>query len=249
MNPSLEIGNTIITQDNIFSVLTEKQMIAPLAKEIILDRAIEGIECTQEEKEKMEMQFFQQMQMNPKDEDKLKIWLEKNYLTKQQLEKRILRPLKIDKYKEQNWGDQLQSYYLKRKSQLDRVVYSLIRTQNPGEAQELYFRIIEGEKEFAELARQHSKGVEAESGGLIGPVELNVPHPQIAQKLMTSEPGQVLPPIRIAEWIVILRLEKYIPAQLDQNLRRRLLDELFNTWLNETLQKEVKFNFEIPSLI
>jgi parvulin-like peptidyl-prolyl isomerase len=61
---------------------------------------------------------------------------------------------------------------------------------------------------------------------------------------MTSQPGQVLPPVRIGEWIVILRLEKYLAAQLDQNMKRRLLDELFNTWLNENIQKGVKFNIQ-----
>jgi len=72
-------------------------------------------------------------------------------------------------------------------------------------------------------------------------VELSVPHPQIAQKLMTSQPGEVLPPMRIGEWNVILRLEKYLAAPLDENMKRRLLDELFNNWLNEQLQKQVKF--------
>lgn len=249
MNPSLEVGNIVITPENIFSCLAEKQMIAPLAKDIILDSAIEPIECTPEETAMAQQQFFQQMQLNPNDTEKFKIWLEKNYLTREQLQKRILRGIKLEKYKEKTWGTELQNYYLKRKTQLDKVVYSLIRTRNAGEAQELYFRACEGEKEFAELARQHSQGAEAETGGLIGPVELNVPHPEIAQRLMASQPGQVLPPCRIGEWVVILRLEKYIAAQLDQNMRRRLLDELFGTWLNETIQTQVKFNFELPEVL
>lgn len=245
MNPSLEVGSVVITPENIFSFLAEKQMIAPLAKEIILDGAIEGIECTPEETAMAEQQFFMQMQLNPQEPEKLQLWLEKNYLTREQLQNRILRGIKLEKYKEKTWGTELQNYYLKRKQQLDKVVYSLIRTRNAGEAQELYFRACEGEKEFAELARQHSQGAEAETGGLIGPVELTVPHPEIARRLMTSQPGQILPPCRIGEWIVILRLEKYMTAQLDQNMRRRLLDELFNTWLNETIQTKVKFNFEM----
>ncbi|BAQ66890.1 peptidylprolyl isomerase [Geminocystis sp. NIES-3709] len=243
MNPSLEVGNVIITPENIFPLLAEKQMIAALAREIVLDDAIADIECTIEETAMAEQQFFMQMQLNPNDKEKLQTWLQKNYLTREQLQNRILRGMKIEKYKEKTWATELQPYYLKRKRQLDKVIYSLIRTKNPGQAQELYFRVIEGEKEFSELATQHSQGAEAETGGLIGPVELNVPHPEIAQRLMTSQPGQILPPCRIGDWIVILRLEKYIPAQLDQNMRRRLLDELFNTWLTETIQKQVKFNF------
>jgi parvulin-like peptidyl-prolyl isomerase len=241
MSPSLQVGDIVITPENIFPLLAEKQMIAPLAREIILDQAIAEIECTPEETAMAEQQFFMQMQLNANDNEQLQTWLDRNYLTREQLQERILRGIRLEKYKQQTWGNDLESYYLKRKRQLDKIIYSLIRTKNPGQAQELYFRISEGEKEFTDLARQHSQGAEAETGGLIGPVELTVPHPEIAQKLMTSQPGQVLPPTRIGEWIVILRLEKYLAAQLDDNMKRRLLDELFNTWLNENIQKEVKF--------
>jgi hypothetical protein len=34
---------------------------------------------------------------------------------------------------------------------------------------------------------------------------------------------------------VIIRLEKFIPAQLDESRRRRLIDELFETWMREQL--------------
>ncbi len=241
MSSSLQVGDQVITPENIFPLLASKQMILPLAKELIIDQAIADVECTSEEAQMAQQQFFTQMRLNPNDAEQFESWLEKNYLTKEQLQERILRGIKLEKFKQETWGAQLDSYYRKRKRELDKVVYSLIRTKNPGEAQELYFRIMEGEREFTEVARQYSQGTEAQTGGLIGPVELNVPHPMISQKLLTAQPGQVLPPIRVGEWIVILRLEKYIAAQLDQYTSRRLLDELFNTWLNEKLQEEVNF--------
>lgn len=146
MNPSLKVGDFVVTPENIFAVLAEKQMIAPLAREIIIDQAIASIPCSQEEIATAERQFFQQIGINPQDKQQIKTWLEKNFLTREQLTERILRPIRLEKFKEQTWGQQVESYYLKRKSQLDRVVYSLIRTKNPGLAQELYFRLCEGKK-------------------------------------------------------------------------------------------------------
>ena len=242
MSASLQVGSQVVTEENIFSLLAEKQMILPLARELILDQAIAEIQCSPEEEKIAQQQFFTQMRINPGEPSQLQQWLQRNYLTEEQLQKRIIRGIQLEKFKQDKWGTQLDSYYRQRKRQLDKVVYSLIRTKNPGEAQELYFRICEGEKDFAEVARQYSQGGEAQTGGLIGPVELNVPHPILAEKLITSQPGQVLPPTRIGEWIVILRLEKYIATQLDQNTSKRLLDELFSTWLNEQLQKEVNFS-------
>lgn len=108
---------------------------------------------------------------------------------------------------------------------------------DPGLAQELYFRIQEGEQSFAELAREYSQGSEARTGGLLGPMTLSTPHPLIARILFASQPGQLSSPIRIEEWFVIVRLEKLIPAQLDASMRRRLLNELFESWLWKQLNQ------------
>ena len=244
MSPRLQVADLIITPDNIFPLLAQKQMIIPLAKEIIIEKAIANIECTPEETIRAQQQFFSQMQLDPQKPEQLQAWLAKNYLTQEQLQEKILRGMKLEKYKEQVWGNQIESYYLTRKKQLDKVIYSLIRTKNPGEAQELYFRINEGEAEFSEIAKQYSQGLEAQTGGLVGPIELNVPHPEIANKLKHSQAGQLIPPMRIGEWIIILRLERYITATLDGNLRQRLLNELFNKWLNEEIKAQVKFQLD-----
>jgi parvulin-like peptidyl-prolyl isomerase len=160
-------------------------------------------------------------------------------MTSAQLEALAIRGLLIEKFKQTTWGHKLESYFLSRKGQLDRVIYSLIRTQDPGIAQELYFRIQEGEQSFADLAREYSQGPEAQTGGLIGPVELSTPHPTVAQMLRTSQPGQLYPPIRLGEWLVIIRLEKFIPTQLDASIRQRLLNECFSIWLSEQLKEQL----------
>jgi len=120
------------------------------------------------------------------------------------------------------------------------VVYSLIRTKNIGIAQELFFRIQDRENSFAELAKKYSQGSEAETGGLIGPVELSAPHPQIGQILKASKPGQLWPPTQVGEWVVIVRLEKYLSCELDPPTRQRLRNDLFQQWLTAQMQT-VKF--------
>jgi parvulin-like peptidyl-prolyl isomerase len=237
MTQILQVAEQTITEKDLFPLLTEHQMLIPLSKEIILDQAIANIGYTAEESQAAHQQFFNQAQITT--DEQLQQWLKNNYLTKEQLEKRLVRNIKLEKFKKETWEHKLESYYLKRKRQLDKVVYSLIRTQDPGIAQALYFRIQAGEQSFADVARKFTQGAEAQTGGLVGPVELNVPHPQIAQMLITAEPGKLLAPTRIGEWIVILRLEKYLAAQLDEAMKQRLLNELFNTWLTEQLQQQV----------
>ena len=243
MSQILKIGDRKITTENIFSLLKEYNLIPQLAREIIIEDAIAKVECTPEETNLARQQFCQTNQIS--SEEQLQAWREKQKISEVQLEKLILKKLKIQRFKQENFTNQLQSYFLKRKTMLDRIVYSLIRTDDSGIAQELFFRIQENESSFTDLAREYSQGPEVQTGGLIGPVEMNTPHPKIAQILSSSKPGQLQPPTRIGEWFVIVRLEQLIPVQLDEAIQQRLLDELFNIWIKEQIQKEVSFPEEV----
>ncbi|HEY9837580.1 MAG TPA: peptidylprolyl isomerase, partial [Vampirovibrionales bacterium] len=95
----------------------------------------------------------------------------------------------------------------------------------------------EGEQSFADAAQEYSKGPENRTGGLLGPVPVSQPHPLIGKLLSISQPGQLWPPRQLDVWFVIIRLEKFIPAQLDDNMRRQLIDEMFENWWREQVQK------------
>lgn len=240
MTVVLQVGSRQVTAEDIMPLLAGYRMLPQLLQEVLVDEAIAAWEqsleepaFTQEEAGNARTQFLAQNQIN--NDETYQTWLTRHSMTPQQLEALAIRNLRIEKFKDATWGPKLESYFLNRKASLDRVIYSLIRTQDVGIAQELYFRIQEGEQAFSELARTYSQGPEAQTDGLIGPVELSVPHPTLAQMLSVSQPGQLWPPTRIGEWMVIVRLERFIPAQMDDNMRHRLLNELFNTWLEEQL--------------
>lgn len=239
MQGVLKIGERVIQDNEFYPLLAQYQLLPRLAREMIVDEAIADIDCTSEEQEQALAQFYQQAQIT--NEEQLQAWLTQAGMTQEQLNKFVTREIKLEKFKQEKWTHQLESYFLECKGQLDRVVYSLIRTKEAGIAQELYFRIQEGESQFADLAREFSEGGEAQTGGLIGPVELNVPHPRIVQLLTTLPAGQLSPPTMIGEWWIILRLEKYLASQLDDTLRQRLRNDLFQKWLNNQLQQRVSY--------
>ena len=237
MSVVLQVGDRSITAEEIIPLLAGYQLLPSLLRELIIDQAIGSFSCTPEEKTLVSQQFYEKNQIT---EQAAKLaWLQHHRMTEAQLEALAMRGLLIEKFKQATWGHKLESYFLSRKGQLDRVIYSLIRTQDPGIAQELYFRIQEGEQSFADLAREYSQGAEAQTGGLIGPIELSVPHPVLAQLLRLSQPGQLSPPTRLEDWCLIIRLEKFIPAQLDASMRQRLLNECFSTWLSEQLKQQL----------
>lgn len=242
MTFDLQIGDQRLTPSAVMPLLARYQLLPKLAQEIILDQAIAPITCTPEETQAAIQQFCQQNQIP--DPEQSRAWLAQQGIDPDQLEPIALRGLKLQKFQEETFGHKLESHFLQRKSALDQVVYSLLRTKDVGMSQELYFRIEDDPAQFTDLAKQYSQGPEAKTGGLIGPQELSAPSPILARLLSISQPGQLWPPTRIGEWMVIVRLEKFIPAQLDETMRQRLMGELFNQWLQEQL-KTVK---TVPSL-
>lgn len=231
----LNIGTRAINADEVLPLMAGYQMFPQFLKELIIDEAIADIECKPEEQANACKEFYAQQQIG--DDAARQEWLKQYGMTQEQLENLAVRGLRIEKYKQDTWGIKLESYFLERKGTLDKVIYSLIRTKDVGIAQEVYFRINDSEQSFAELARKYSQGPEAQTDGLIGPVELNVPHPALANLLSRSKPGELSPPTRVGEWMVIVRLERFIPCQMDDTMRRRLLDEQFNTWLRQKMQE------------
>ena len=239
MSVVLEVDNQVYTAEDLVPLLSQYQMLPKLAQEILIDKAIADTKCSEEENTSIYNQFCQQNQLT--SDEQVQAWLDRQGMNREQLQNSITKRLRIEKYKQETWGDRVDAHFIKRKAQLDRVVYSLIRVEKPEVAQELYFRIKDDENTLSALAMEYSQGTEAQTGGIIGPVEINAPHPKIAQILATCQPGQLVPPTRVGEWIVIIRLENYISAKLDDAMRHRMLDELFNRWLHESIQQKVSF--------
>ena len=154
----------------------------------------------------------------------------------------IPRLLRIEKFKRQEWSSQLDSYFLECKLAFEQAIFSLIRVEEAGVAQELYYLLQEEEDSFAKLANKYSIGSEARNNGLIGKVSLIDLDRRLAQMLYTSKPGQLLPPTQLDDVWIIVRLESYFPARLNGEMRQYLLDELFEQWLQKQLT-ELDLNF------
>jgi len=235
MNTVLQLGERTLTGEEIIPLLASYKILPQLLCESIIDQAIASYSCMPEETASACQQFYQQWELT--DDAQRQAWVARYGMNQEHLELLATRSLRVAKFKQATWGHKLESYFLRRKGQLDRVVYSLILTNDKWIANELYFRIKEGEQTFAELAKQYSEGSEAQMGGLIGPVELCTLPPNLAQMLYTSQPGQLWEPLPFGEGMAIVRLEKIIPAQLNESMRQRLLNEQFEAWFQEQLKQ------------
>ena len=233
----IEINGGKFRADMLVEKFVGYGMVPQLVREMTLDRSTSDIMLTTEEQELAGQQVYQQLGLDT--DQKREVWLKLQGLTAEQLEVKAVREFKLAKFKQTKWGSKVNSTFLERKQQLDRVIYSLICTKDFYSSQELYFRIKEGEQSFDELARQYSQGQEAQTGGLIGPVEIGSIHPNLAKMLIASDVGQLQAPTVIGDWIVLVRLEKLLPVTLDQPMQQRLIEESFDKWLKESVAQQM----------
>lgn len=251
MAVALEIGDRRWPGDALLPLLHQYGLLQQLAQQIIVDTALSDWEQSDEGRQLWnpdeEKKALQQIANQPSNLN-LGAGAPPNPEAEQQRQQSLLRQIKLDRFKQFTWGNQMESYFLQRKTRLDRVIYSLLRVKDPAIAQELYFRLDGGEASFATLATDYSQGPEANTGGLIGPVDLGNCHPYIGQVLRVSQPGQLWSPTRVEDWWVIMRLEKFLPAQLDEAMSRRMLDELFSTWLQDQSRQARIVSLDPPQL-
>jgi parvulin-like peptidyl-prolyl isomerase len=235
MSAVLQIGDTSLTGEQLLPLISKYRLVPQLAKEMLIEAAIKDYEITEVEHQEAHQRFCGQQQLsNDKDLD---LWLQQQQLGRDGLKDLIDRELQLRKFKTTKWETQVESYFCQRKSQIDRVVFSMIRVKEIDVAEEIYFRLVSEEASFVELAPLYSEGIESKTKGISGPVELGKLDPILANALITLQPLEVLSPLQIGEWWVVLQLETIIPAQLDEEMRQYLTEELFNQWTYEEVQK------------
>ena len=140
---------------------------------------------------------------------------------------------RLELFKQRVFQEEVEIRFLERKLDFDQVHYSLIRVRDENLAFELHQRLLEGEADFAALAEAYSEGPERHSEGRIGPVPLTQSHPIVAEKLRISQPGQLWQPFFLVDIWLILRLDRWEGARLEDEMREQLLNELFYDWLQQ----------------
>lgn len=219
------------TQLELTTLLRRYQLLPQLQRDLIIDGAVAHIQLTATAEQEAYRQFNDRYQLFS-NEDRQAFCTHKGLLI-EDLDFLIVRQAKIEIFKREKWQHQIGSYFLQRKDQLDRVVYSMIRTQDSFLAQELYFRLQNSEDTFVNLAKQYSMGPEAKLGRLVGPVALGKLNGELAHILSISQPGQLWPVSQLGNFFVILQFEEHVPVEYDDAMEQRLLNECFETWLTE----------------
>lgn len=212
---------------HLHELLHRYQLLTPLLRQLAEEQLAQAASFTPDEEQQLFEQVWQGLP-SPAPIGFNSEWPEElSDVQRQQAEQKI-QQLRLQKRMNELYNESVEPYFLKRRADLERVTYRVIRVKQMGLAEELYLRVIEGEQSFEVLAHQHSVGEERMSSGLMGPMSITDPHPDIGKVLRRLSPGEVHAPIAIDRWFVILRMEEKEPASLTKSLRLELQREMLN---------------------
>ena len=165
-------------------------------------------------------------------------WLQAEGLGEADLICRAERQLRWQLLCEQRFKGQASTLFLKRKSQLDRVSYSLLWIPEEGLAHELFLQLSEGERKLEQIAAEMNEAKPAIPSGRQGPVPLGEVPEVLRELLRVGTPGKLWPPKAAEGGWCIVRMEQLLPVVFNQGLKQQLVLELGEEWLQSQLHPQ-----------
>jgi hypothetical protein len=242
MSSTIQVGNRTFTTDAICEQLSNSDLLPQVIREMIIDEILADWELEIDSKIPYNRQEFRD------GCDRLGKLAGYQGLNQLQLYKIVDRHLRLQKFKHARWNSRVYSYYLQRKSSFDRVEFSLIGVTDPGLAEEIFFRVQSGEQSLRDLAFKYSECEAARDDGRVSSIDIDKSHPAIAPYLKNLRAGEISPIFELDNLHVFVRLEDAISAELNEGLTQILIDELFETWVQQEISTKLGL-FELEDIV
>lgn len=215
--------------DSVLSSLKSYKLWPVVLREALLDKAISGISCTEEELS-----------------EAWGIWCKRNEvdptaavfegLSSAEMIKAAARDKQVEKFKEKTFAKLLPEYFRSRKGLLDRVTLEVVQFHHAAVAEEALFRCREGEQTLEDAAHElaHRDGGELPIRK-VGPIGMGRLSLGLVALVNGSRPGALLGPKKLGHFHAVVRVIEIREATLDARTRNRLLEELLNKWVEQQI--------------
>lgn len=167
-------------------------------------------------------------------------WLQKHYLSLDDFEEIAQFNLLSAKLANHLFGDQVEKFFVEHQFDFVGAITYEVILDDEDLALELFYALQENEITFPEIARQYIQEPELRrTGGYHGIRYRKDFKPEIAAVIFAARPPRVLKPIVSQQGVHLIWLEEIIQPQLNEQLRLKILGDLFSAWLQQQLE-EVK---------
>ena len=138
------------------------------------------------------------------------------------------------------YGHLAENLYLKRKDDLDKIIFSQICVKDRNSAYDIYLKLESRESSFGEIKNLFRKNKEFIFNEKVGPINTSSLEPKMKEFLLQQTEDEFQEPILIDDFWVILRLDKKIDTVFDDQMKLLMVTELFEDWIQNEIQDMVK---------
>jgi parvulin-like peptidyl-prolyl isomerase len=159
-------------------------------------------------------------------------WLSQQRINVEEWSEGIKIALLTQKLQEHLFGAAVDSAYISNRDRYRRVALSQIVVLDLATAMKIVQSLQDDKAAFCRLALEHSKGKQSqENAGFVGVRFLIELMQEIADAIADATVGEIIGPIQTRLGYHILRVEKWFPTELSDSVREKILQSLFQSWL------------------
>jgi parvulin-like peptidyl-prolyl isomerase len=232
---------TILTSDIIHSLKLSCQIpdvVKTIASQKIITETAqeEGIQVTEAElQEEADKLRLDKKLVTAKD---TWVWLDKHHLSVKDFEKLVYNSLISKRLANHLFSDKVEKFFYEHQLDYAAAVTYEVHFENRDLALELFYALEEGEITFPEIARLYIQDPELRRAyGYQGTQYRKDFRPEIAAAVFAATTPEIIKPITTPKGVYLIWVEEVIQPQLDEQLREKIITELFSEWL----KKEVEF--------
>ena len=174
----------------------------------------------------------------------LKTWIQEHRLSDETLIESCRFELCLSKLKRCLFADKVDHYFMQRRAELDAVEIYRICVEKEEAAKEIVASIQDGAS-FFELARRFSTDETTRRlCGYMGVVKIQTLDAREQELILASREGAIVGPVHVLKNFHVLLIDKFHPASLDEETRRKLIDELWHAY-----KKDIKLRQNIMPVV
>ena len=165
-------------------------------------------------------------------------WLAARRLTFEDWESFIEGNVLRQKLREAITTDKIEQHFAVNKLAFDSAELSQLVVADEEIAKELRAQIVEDGADFYSLARQYSLDASTRpAGGYAGESRRADMEAVVESSVFGGSPGSVVGPFKLEDGWHLIRIETLHCAELNDDLRETIKDDIFADWFNERLRK------------
>jgi parvulin-like peptidyl-prolyl isomerase len=164
-------------------------------------------------------------------------WLERNHLSVTEFEELVYNKVLSRKLANHLFSGQVEKFFYEHRLDYDTAVTYEVTFEDRGLALELFYALQEDEITWTEIARIYIQEPELRrTAGYRGARHRKEFRPEIAAVIFASTPPQILKPITTQKGVYLIWVEEVIQPKLDEQLREKIMNELFTNWLKQEIE-------------